>query len=131
MAGIAGNFSVALEVVFIDRHHHIDHLPRGDFGLFVVLFVRVRHMAELAFDAKRSGNELHRGDHLIGRDSLESLNILELFLRELRPRRGRRRIWCTGLCPGPGNRQQEAQRRSADGKPEFLTILMHRINPRG
>jgi len=63
----------------------------------------VRHMAELAFDAKRSSNELHRGDDLVGRDSLESLNILEFFFRKFGSR------WGRGLCPGPRKRQQEAQ----------------------
>ena len=94
---------MTLEVVFIDRHHHFDHLARRDFGLLVVLFVRMRNVAELAFDAERSSNELHRGDDLVGRDSLESLNILEFFFREFGSR------WGRGLCPCPRNRQQEAQ----------------------
>ncbi len=62
MAGIAGNLAVTFEVVFIDRHHHGDHLARGDFGLLVVLFVRMRDVAEFAFDAKGSSNELHGRD---------------------------------------------------------------------
>jgi len=68
----------------------------------------MRDVAEFAFDAKGSSNELHRGDHLIGRDSLESLNILELFFREFGPRRGRRSFRCTGLCPCPCHRQPDA-----------------------
>ncbi len=97
-----------LEIVLVDRHHHVDHLACGDFGLFVVLFESMLDVAELAFDAQRSANELHRGDHLFGRDSLESLNILELFFREFRPSRGRRSFRCAGLCPCLRNRQQEA-----------------------
>ncbi len=58
---------MALEILFIDRHHHVDHLPRGYFRLLVVLFVRMCDMTVLAFDAKRTRNELHRGDHLFGR----------------------------------------------------------------
>jgi len=83
VAGVAGDLAVTLEVVFIDRYHHFDHFARRDFGLLVVLFVRMRNVAELAFDAKRISNELHRGYDLVGRDSLESLNILEFFFREL------------------------------------------------
>jgi len=33
VARVAGDQAVALEVVFIDRHHHVNHLARGDLGL--------------------------------------------------------------------------------------------------
>jgi hypothetical protein len=82
MAGIAGDLAMALEVVFVDRHHHVDHLARGDFGLFVVLFVRVFNMAVLAFNAERSRNELHRGNDLLGGYTLKGLNIFELLFSE-------------------------------------------------
>ncbi len=42
---------MALEIFLVDRHHHVDHLARRNFRLFVVFFERVLNVAELAFDA--------------------------------------------------------------------------------
>ncbi len=107
-AFVTGNLAAALEVFLIDRHHHVDHLARCYFRLFVVFLVRMRHVAILAFDSKRSRNELHRGNHLIRRNSLQRLNILELLFREFRPCGRRRTFRQVGLRPCSCNRKHEA-----------------------
>ena len=83
MAGIASNFAVALEVLLVDGHHHANHFARGQFGLFVVFFHPVRHMAIFALDAQRSGDELHRRDDLLGGNSFERLDVFVFFFGEL------------------------------------------------
>jgi len=97
-AGITGNFAFVLEVVLVDCHHHVNHLAGSNFRLLVVFFIRVRHMAVFAFDSKGSRDELHRRNHLLGWDSLQSLDILEFFFREFSPgsRRSFRRL---GFAP--------------------------------
>ena len=100
---------MALEILLIDRHHHVDHLARGDFGLLIILFVRVRDVAVLAFHAQRSGDKLHRRNHLLGRNSFERLNILELLFRKFWTCRSSRSSLRARLSPCASNRQQQAQ----------------------
>ncbi len=98
---------MAIKVILVDRHHHVDHLPRCNLGLLVVLFIRMCDVAVLAFDAKRARDELHRGDDLLRGYALERLNIVVLFFRKFWPRRRRRSFRCAGLRPRA--RQREAQ----------------------
>ena len=70
MAGVAGNFAMALEVLLVDGHHHADHLARREFRLLVVFLKSASEVTVFAFDAQRRGDELHRRNDLIGRDSL-------------------------------------------------------------
>jgi hypothetical protein len=77
MASIAGHLAMIVEVLLINRGHHLHHLARHLLGLFVILIEMIFNMAETALHSERSGDELHRGNELVSRDSLEHLNILE------------------------------------------------------
>src|SRR5690242_11934896 len=83
MARIASHLTVSFEIVFVDGEHHLHHFARGYFCLLVVLvelhLLAFANMAVLAFDTERSGNELHGGKHEVRRNSLERLDVLELF----------------------------------------------------
>ena len=80
MAGIAGHGTMTLEVVLVDGKHHFHHFARGLLVFLVVLFERILHVAELAFHAQRSCNELHGGKDLVRGNSLQNFDVLELFL---------------------------------------------------
>src|SRR6266446_6078213 len=126
VARVAGHLAVSLEIVLIDGHHHVNHLPRGDFGLLVVFLKSMLHVAVFAFHSERSRNELHRGDKLIGRYALERLNILELFFSEFG--RGGARSGClrySGLRPRGSKCDDNAEHHSASGYTTNPTILSH------
>ena len=50
MTGVASYFAMAVEIVFIDRKHHLHHFPRGLLWLLVVFVVSILIVAELALD---------------------------------------------------------------------------------
>src|SRR6202020_698309 len=62
MTGVAGQFPIAAEVVFVDGEHHSHHVARNLFR-FLVIFVKMfRHMAIAAFHAQRCRDESHGCD---------------------------------------------------------------------
>ncbi len=69
MAGVAGDFAMAFEVLFVDGHHHANHFARRDFWLLVICFERASDVTVFAFDTQRGGDKLHGRDHLIGWNS--------------------------------------------------------------
>jgi hypothetical protein len=81
---------MSLEVVFINGEHHLHHLSRSQLRFLVILFAGAFHMAELASHAQGRGDELHPGNYLVSRNSLQNLNIFELFFRLSRTSGGRR-----------------------------------------
>src|SRR5580658_208598 len=109
MAGIAGDFAVAFETVFIDGEHHLHHFAGGDFGLFVVLFeieaFLAADVAVLAFDAERSGNELHGGNYLVSGNALQNFDVFVLIFGEFGSGGG---LWRAGLGLRPGDGQTNA-----------------------
>src|SRR3979411_839600 len=60
MAGEATDRLMAVEVVLVDGHHHLDHLARGRFLRLVVGREVALHMAELAILTEREREGLHR-----------------------------------------------------------------------
>ena len=104
MARVAGDFALALKIVFVDGHRHLDHLACDFFGLLVVFVeseaVILAHVTEFAFDAQRRGDEFHRREHLIRRKAFEHLDVFELLLGEFgrnpERRRERRRLGAGG-----------------------------------
>jgi hypothetical protein len=75
MAGVAGDVAMAFEIISVEREHHSHHLAGHLLRLLIVLIEMVFDVAVTAFDVERSGDELHRGNHLAGRNSFEDLDI--------------------------------------------------------
>ena len=122
MAGVAGNLAVTLEVFLVDGHHHVDHFARGKLRFLVVFFKGAGDVAILAFDAKRCGDKLHRGNELLGRDSFERLDILVFFFGQLGARWGFYRSFCWhGLRAHFRNRERK-QRSCARKENDFPAI---------
>jgi hypothetical protein len=63
----------------VDGELHFHHFSRGLLFFFVVFVPVVFEVTELAINAEGAGNELHRGDQLVGGNVLEDLNVLELL----------------------------------------------------
>ena len=75
MAGVAGDFAMALEIILVQREHHFHHVARDLLGFLVVLFEVTFDVAEATFDAERRGDELHRGNQLPGRNAFKDFDI--------------------------------------------------------
>src|SRR5215472_14533396 len=90
MARPARHDLAALEVVAIDRVHHLDHSSRDLLSSRVGFPPRVgapgAGMTIAAAHAQGGRKESHRLHELVHRDALEHLNIFEGLLRHLRPR---------------------------------------------
>jgi hypothetical protein len=79
MAGVAGDFAMAFEVLLVDVHHHFNHGASNLFGFLVVFVEGVFDVAVFTFNAERSGDELHSGDELFGWNVFHDLNVLEFL----------------------------------------------------
>ena len=84
VAGITSDFALAFKRFLVGREHHLHHLSGSDFLILVVFLERVLDVAELAFDSQGRGDELHRRYHLICRNPLQHLNVLENLLGHFR-----------------------------------------------
>ena len=120
MASVAGYCAVAVEIVLIDRHHHLHHLAGGLLGLLVILIEMVFDVAESAFDTKRGGYELHCRNQLISRNHFQYLDVLVRLFRS---------FLGVGLCcagPRCGSRvwhQEEAgQAGTDDGRESIIQV---------
>ena len=112
VAGVAGDFFLAFEIVFVDGVHHFDHFAGGELGLLVVFvedhLVAVADVAVLAVDAERGGDELHGGEDLLGGDAFEDFDVFELLLGEF----GR----AAGGSLGMSGEEGEAERESCESE---------------
>src|ERR1035438_3699408 len=72
----AGNFASPVKVHSVDGLHHLHHFSSHQLLLLIVSIKRAFHMTETAFHSERVGNELHCRDDLIGRNTLQLLDIL-------------------------------------------------------
>jgi len=87
VARVARHFTMTFEIPLVDGKHHLHHLARGLFWLFVVLIKCASHMTVFALNAKRGGDELHGRNELVRRDPLQYLDILESLIGRLSRRR--------------------------------------------
>jgi hypothetical protein len=115
VAGVAGDYFLSFEIVFIDGVHHFDHFARGKLGLLVVFvedhLAAVADVAVFAVNAEGGGDELHSGENLFGRDAFEDLDVFELLLGEFG--------WAGVGSLGMSGEQGEAEGESCKSEREF------------
>jgi hypothetical protein len=75
VAGVTSNCSFPLKLFRIECEHHLDHAAGGLLRLFVVFIEGIANVAKLALDTQRCGYELHRRNHLVGRNILQNLQV--------------------------------------------------------
>jgi hypothetical protein len=123
VARVAGHLFAPVEIIVIDDEHHLNHHARRDPLLLVVLLRMARNMAELASNAKRSADVVHRQDELFGRNVLEQLNILVGLPGSSWGLRGRSALRLGGLRRRSRSCQQEnrneRQGRQTNGHKNF------------
>lgn len=126
MAGVAGDFAMALEIILVQREHHFHHVARDLLGFLVVLFEVTFDVAEATFDAERRGDELHRGNQLPGRNTFKDFDIFVHLLGGFCgfTGRGLRRRWIGSRRVVHGRFDFASQRVSC-GSVAFLLIQAH------
>ncbi len=67
MTGIASHFAPAIEILLVQRKHHLHHFAGGLLGFLVILIESAADMTEIAFHSQRSRDELHGRNQLPGR----------------------------------------------------------------
>jgi hypothetical protein len=80
MACVAGDLTVPVKTILIDRTHHHYHLARDQFRFLIVLLEMILNVAKSALDSQGSRDKLHAWNDLIRRNVLQDLNVLEMAL---------------------------------------------------
>ena len=78
---------MSVKVVLVNGEHHLHHFARRLLRLLVVLVHGVLDVAVLAINSQRCRYKLHGRNHLIGRNTLQHLDVLVRLFGSLARRR--------------------------------------------